>query len=93
MAAAGATRGRTGRTAAGHRTGAAVTGAGHSGEGGVEFFNLFGPAVGALDSVIGISENQLFKFRFAFQTLEFKYRHGTLTFKRLHDSGLAPEHQ
>ena len=78
MAAAGATRGRTGRTAAGHRTGAAVAGAGNAGEAGVELFNLPGLTVGALDPIIGISENQLFKFRLAFKAFEFKYRHGTL---------------
>ena len=59
--------------------GRAVTGAGYSVEAGKEPLHIFRLAVGALNAVIGRrSEDQLFKFGFAFQTFIFEYGHAYL---------------
>ena len=61
--------------------GRAITGAGYPIKAGKEPFHIFRLAVRAMNAVFRrCSEDQLFKFGFAFQTFIFKYGHAYLVF-------------
>jgi hypothetical protein len=76
--AAGTAAGTAGRTTGRHGMSTTVAGTRNSIKTGKESFYFLRLAAGTGDSVIGGSEYQLFKFRFTFQTLVFKYGHGSL---------------